>query len=346
MIPLRSLQPDRRRRLLLESHANREASGFPDTIGILITNRCPLVCAGCSTHEWARLNKRRELPVSAWMEVLEQARDLGADKMMLSGGEPLLRAEDCIALVSHGRRLGLRTALMTSCRGLDAELLTRFYDAGLNELSTSLDGSTQELHDGWRKTAGSFSDVARGLRLVADLRGRARPGRGPFAGVWTTHVMSLIAGHNAGDLVAMHEVAVGLGVELHSYQCLSPDERFERLKVTGDQLGVLERQVGQLADLQERGSPISNPRSWWDRVIPYFAGRMEVPDDRCLAGYTSLILAPDGSASSCRESLSRRAGLGSPIDLEALWRGQELTAARAAMEGCETPCLLRCWVAE
>lgn len=348
LLPLADLPPEARHAALLRAYGAREPGIFPDTLTVLITNRCPLRCRGCSTHEWARVNRHGELPADRWMELISQARRLGADKLMVSGGEPLLRAEDTMKVLAHGRRLGMRTALMTSGRGLDRSLLAELYRDGLCELSTSLDGPTARVHDAWRGAAGSFDEAIGALESARSLAGTPRPVRDdPFGGTFTTHVMTVIAGHGAGLLVPTFQRARQAGADLVSFQCLSPDERFETLKVPEADLPALEAQVDRLIALRRRGEPISNSEGFLRRVIPYFAGRMGVPDDRCLAGYAHLILAPDGSASSCRESLSRQARAvdddGEP-SLLALWTGEAMGRARAAMEGCERRCLLRCWV--
>lgn len=348
LLPLADLDAGSRERWLTRSYAERRPHVFPDYLVILITNRCPLRCRGCATHDWARTNKDRELSAARWREVVEQARELGADKLMLSGGEPLLRAEDCADVLGHARSLGMRTALMTSGRGLRPDLLGDLYRDGLNELSTSLDGPTAAVHDAWRGTPGSFDEVAGALGAARALRGSPRPPRGDrWDGEWSTHVMTVIAGHDPGWLVGTYHRARALGADLVSFQCLSPDERFPSLKVRDADLPALSDQVDRLIGLLRSGAPISNSEGFLRQVVPYFAGRMEVPDDRCLAGYSRLILAPDGSVSSCRESLSRRARLidgDGRASLRALWTSRELGRAREAMEGCENRCLLRCWV--
>ncbi len=348
LIPLGTLDSESRQRILLRSHATRQALAFPDYLILLLTNRCPLKCQGCATHDWAQGNRHRELSRRDWLTLIRQGRALGADKLMLSGGEPLLRAEDCLALLHEGRRLGMRTALMTSGRGLTRELLGELYQGGLVELSTSLDGPTARIHDAWRGQKGSFDEVAAALEGVRRLRGtpRSLPGDG-WGGEWGSHVMSVIAGHNSSGLLGVFARARAFGADLVSFQCLSPDERFPRLKVRKEDLPLLALQIEGLLRWKARGAPLSNSEAFLRQVVPYFEGRMEVPDDRCLAGYSHLILAPDASVSSCRESISREARPRDEegrLSLEALWTGQTMTRARIAMEGCQERCLLRCWV--
>lgn len=315
-----------------------------DHLIILLTNRCPLRCRGCSSPDWARTNAGRELTLPHWMAALDQALGLGAQRLLVSGGEPLLRPADALALVERGHRLGLRTALMTSGHGLDPDLLGELYAVGLNEISTSLDGATPAVHDAWRGMDGNHTRVLELLGWARALRDRPRT---VCAGLeeWTANVTTVIAGHDAAELAEIHHVAVAAGADRHNYQVLSADERFEALKVADADLPALAAQIDEIVGLVEGGAPITDPVSLLRQVVPYFAG-----DDRkpfaCRALDSVLILAPDGSVSSCHEAITRGARIrntAGELDLLGLWRGPELQEARRRMASCEQRCLQRCW---
>jgi len=81
-----------------------------------LTYRCPLHCAFC----YNPLNYeavRNELTTGEWVDVLRQARALGAVQLGFSGGEPLMR-DDLEELVAEARRLGFYSNLITSGVGL------------------------------------------------------------------------------------------------------------------------------------------------------------------------------------------------------------------------------------
>src|ERR1700752_4845710 len=82
-----------------------------------LTYRCPLHCAFCyNPVEFAQLD--RELDTATWLDVMTQARRLGAAQIGFSGGEPLVR-DDLETLVAHARSLGFYTNLITSGVGLN-----------------------------------------------------------------------------------------------------------------------------------------------------------------------------------------------------------------------------------
>src|SRR5438552_18947604 len=68
-----------------------------------LTYRCPLHCVFCSNPlDYTRHGP--ELDTAAWLDVLSQAREMGAVQLGLSGGEPLLR-DELEEIVAHAHRL-------------------------------------------------------------------------------------------------------------------------------------------------------------------------------------------------------------------------------------------------
>jgi pyrroloquinoline quinone biosynthesis protein E len=83
------------------------------------------------------------LTTEQWIDVLGQARELGAVQLGFSGGEPLVRP-DLAVLIQEATRLGFYTNLITSAIGLDAAKIAAFKAAGLNHIQISFQGSNQE----------------------------------------------------------------------------------------------------------------------------------------------------------------------------------------------------------
>lgn len=324
----------------------RTGPPLPEHAILLLTNRCPLQCKACGTRGWVPSNRDNELSLETWFEVLQQLWELGCNQVKLSGGDPVARLDDALRIVRRASRIGFRTAMMTSCRDLDGDRLTEFYDAGLNELSTSLDGAAEVAHDAWRGAPGNYREVIDTLRRARALRGRPRSTTRDFD--WSTVVMTLICDHNAAELVEIHDQVIAAGADMHMVQCLSPDEHFETHRVHGDPRAFL-RQIRQLCDLRREGAPILNSLGFLERVVDYYSDTLPPAAGPCLAGDRSLIFAPDGSLSTCRESLSRQAKIvdgDGHLDILAAWHGESMRAAREAMEGCEERCMQACWEAE
>lgn len=110
-----------------------------------LTYKCPLHCIFCYNPVNYAEN-RDELSTAQWVDVMRQARNLGAAQLGFSGGEPLLR-DDLEELVAEGHRLGYYTNLITSGVGLTEARIARMRDAGLDHIQLSFQDSTKEMND-------------------------------------------------------------------------------------------------------------------------------------------------------------------------------------------------------
>jgi len=110
-----------------------------------LTYACPLQCPYCSNPLDFHLHKN-ELSTEEWLEVLQQARAMGATQLGFSGGEPLLR-RDLEVLIRRARELGYYSNLITSGVGMDEARIKRFKEAGLDHIQISFQASSEVLND-------------------------------------------------------------------------------------------------------------------------------------------------------------------------------------------------------
>jgi pyrroloquinoline quinone biosynthesis protein E len=101
-----------------------------------LTHRCPLQCPYCA-NPVSLHRSGAELDTATWRRVLEEAAALGVLQLHFSGGEPTAR-KDLVELVQGAARVGLYSNLITSGVLLDAPLLERLAQAGLDHVQISL----------------------------------------------------------------------------------------------------------------------------------------------------------------------------------------------------------------
>ncbi len=101
-----------------------------------LTHRCPLRCPYCSNPvELTRASG--ELTTAEWGRVFAEAADLGCLQVHLSGGEPTAR-RDIVAITAAAHDAGLYTNLITAGVLLDASLMARLKEAGLDHVQLSV----------------------------------------------------------------------------------------------------------------------------------------------------------------------------------------------------------------
>lgn len=187
------------------------AAPAPQTVILAITRRCPLRCEHCC--EWEALNQPEALSRQALIALVEQfQRQVGVAQFFLSGGEPLARFDDLLALLESGGRTS-DFWLLTSGVGLGAGRAQRLRRAGLHGVVLSLDHWEPAAHDRFRGFAGAFEAVVKaagdarqaGLAVALALV----PTRGFVSAESLTRYAALAATLGAGFIQLLEPRAVG-----------------------------------------------------------------------------------------------------------------------------------------
>ena len=134
------------------------------------TNACDLSCRHCRAqaipeHDPLGLNTAEA------KLLLEQVESFGTPRpiFIFTGGDPFKRA-DLFDLLTYGSELGLMMAVSPSGTPLLNEAnLRKIKECGAKAMSLSLDGSTPERHDDFRRVPGSFELTTRGWQMARQI---------------------------------------------------------------------------------------------------------------------------------------------------------------------------------
>lgn len=129
------------------------------------TKRCNLRCTYCYSSAGDALGQ--ELTLRELLGVIEQARELGARKIiLLGGGEPFLFTQ-VKEVIRHIHSLGLSQAVFTNGTLLTRELCRFLYD---HRVSVAIKGNSfrPAIQDSLAGVTGAYGSIARGLRLLME----------------------------------------------------------------------------------------------------------------------------------------------------------------------------------
>ncbi|QDU30521.1 Cyclic pyranopterin monophosphate synthase [Anatilimnocola aggregata] len=115
------------------------------SLRISVTDRCNIRCFYCMPEENVRFRPRHEL--LTFEEITRLARvmaSLGVNKLRLTGGEPLVRAELPKLVAQLAAVPGIHEIALTTNGILLAEQAQALKDAGLTRVNISLDAMTEE----------------------------------------------------------------------------------------------------------------------------------------------------------------------------------------------------------
>ena len=146
----------------------RDFSESPMLVIWELTQACDLACRHCRASAQPDRNPA-ELSTADAYRVLEQIREFGSPLVVLTGGDPLKRA-DLFEIIDRSVSLGLRTTVTPSATPLlTREAVKRLKDAGLARMAISLDGPNRAIHDGFRRVDGSFDRTMDALQWAAEV---------------------------------------------------------------------------------------------------------------------------------------------------------------------------------
>lgn len=130
-----------------------------------VTRRCNLHCEHCyaSARGTAAAD---ELDRDEGRRLVDGLARWGVPAVVLSGGEPLLRA-DTLELARRARDGGVHVALSSNGTLIDAAMARRLREAGVGYVGVSIDG-LGSTHDRVRGARGAFDRALAGLRHARD----------------------------------------------------------------------------------------------------------------------------------------------------------------------------------
>jgi pyrroloquinoline quinone biosynthesis protein E len=287
-----------------------------------LTHRCPLRCAYCSNPtELARA--RDELTTADWARVFREAAALGCLQLHLSGGEPTAR-RDIVEITAAAREAGLYSNLITAGVLLNAALMARLVEAGLDHVQLSVQDAEEA---GAERIGGLRGAQAKKREAAALVRASGLP----------LTLNAVVHRQNLHNLSALIDIALDWGaqrlevahVQYYGWALANRDA----LLPTRAQLDIATRIVDQ-ARLEHRGRLVI------DYVVPdYHAARPKA----CMGGWGRRFLAvsPAGEVLPCHAAKSIT-GMVFPnirdTSLEAAWTGSDAFNAFRGTGWMPRPC--------
>jgi radical SAM protein len=164
------------------------------------TLACGLACRHCRATAQAERNPL-ELTTEEGCRLLDEVTRFGRPypHVVFTGGDPLNRP-DLHELVRAATERGIGASLAPAATPLlTQEVMESLRDAGVQNISLSLDGSDAARHDGFRMVEGTFDKTLQAARW-------ARAASLPI------QVNTLVTDETLGDLPAVYELLLGMDI--------------------------------------------------------------------------------------------------------------------------------------
>ena len=132
------------------------------------TQACDLACVHCRASAQP-LRSALELSTVEAQRLIDQIAAMRVPVFVITGGDPLKRP-DIFDLVEYATARDVRTSLTPSATPLlTRDAIAELRRRGLARLAVSLDGSTAEIHDAFRRVPGSYEWTLRAIRWAREL---------------------------------------------------------------------------------------------------------------------------------------------------------------------------------
>lgn len=269
-------------------------------LALSVHSACNCRCVMCDI--WKANADKREISFDDLSRHAEAIRRLHVQRVMLTGGEPLLH-RNLWALCGALQALGIRLTLVTT--GLLIDNHAADIAASVDTVVISLDGP-RDVHDAIRRVKGGFDRIAKG---VTALRGQLPVPR--------LIARCVVQRDNAGAIAETIESAHRMGFDEISFLAADvstaafnrpepwPAERVSQIAVPSRDLAALaasiDRAVSANPELFENGF-VAGGRASLDRILHYYrglAGVGQFPEVNCNAPWISAVLEPDGNMRPC-----------------------------------------------
>jgi radical SAM protein with 4Fe4S-binding SPASM domain len=248
-----------------------------------ITSKCNLRCRMCDIP-YAEIE---ELTTQQWKDVIKDASRLGAQTVVFSGGEPLLR-EDIFELISFTRENNLNACVTSNGQLINESTAQKLSDSGVNVVNISIEGK-RETHDHLRGR-GSFDRAVCGLTNLRKYK------------VEST-VASTVSKYNYQDLLYVLEVAKDYGattVRLQPFNIifLKDHKRKKEFLIDKRDIPFVEEAVKSFINKSKEYKIAINPAGYLLKIPEYLSGKNFYPRN-CSALWYSCPINPNGDLFPC-----------------------------------------------
>lgn len=288
--------------------------GMPLSVAIEPTTACNLGCPECPSGLKQFTRATGNLKLDLFEKFIDQIAKRCSYITFYFQGEPYINPQ-FLEMVKMGSRKGMYTATSTNAHFITPDVAKRTVESGLDRLIISIDGTTQEVYEQYRKQ-GSLEKVIAGTKNMIAAKQEL--------GSSTPHLIFqfLVVKPNEHQIEEVHELAKELGVD------------------------EVKLKTAQVYDY-ENGNPLIPENQKYSRYARKSDGTYRVKnalDNHCWRMWSSCVVTWDGNVVPCCFDKDAMYQLGnvSSSSFRNVWTGaayrgfrQQLLKGRSEIEICK-----------
>lgn len=273
-------------------------------------NVCNLRCPLCPTGYHGLERRQSLMRLAEFKSIIDKIRPFAVEVIMHNWGEPFLNP-DVIPMIQYARKNRIGTTISSNLNLVNRgeKFLEEVVHSGLDHLTVSIDGTTQDVYETYRK-GGNLENVLANLRYLLHYRNKVGS---PTPKVeWQFLVMK----HNQHQMDDARRLSQEIGVD--SMRFTAAGLPFNELK----NVTLAEQWISELPSYQGY-----KPDKMVERGYLY--------DESCFYLYRAMTVNPEGGVAPCCVLYHSKYDFGNLIDssLEDVWNSGHYRASRALFSG-------------
>ncbi|MFC2163291.1 radical SAM/SPASM domain-containing protein [Candidatus Altiarchaeota archaeon] len=205
-------------RCLTEYVQGREVlRSYPFEANIESTNDCNLHCRYCRTGQGIPGRDRGAIKIAQFKAIIDDLGEYFYHVSLFGHGEPLLN-RDLTSMIRYARQKGIATLIHSNLNiPLRQEMAEDIVDSGLNYLSASIDGTSQETYEKYR-IGGDLETVLKNIEKINKAKEK-HGGKGPVL-TW----QFIVFAHNEHELMKAADMAKERGMRFNVKYPSAPEK--------------------------------------------------------------------------------------------------------------------------
>ncbi len=190
-------------------------AGMPTRLFIEATNHCNLRCSFCATGLGVLRRPKATMSLGRFKKIIDETHPYLFEINFSGYGEPLLN-DDIAAMVAYAKSKRMRVWFPTNALLLDEKRARHLIEAGLDQITVSLDSATEE---GYRthKRAGSLKESLQRLSMLHALKKQMRAAH-PLV-----RINFVLMKHNEDEVAPARQIARAIGAEIFAVKPANMD---------------------------------------------------------------------------------------------------------------------------
>lgn len=285
-------------------------TGTPLSGSFELTPRCTLDCKMCYIHNKAndRAVIEKEKPTKWWLDLAKKAQEKGMLLLLLTGGEPMLRA-DFEEIYLACKKMGFLVTVNTNATLIDQKKIELFKKNPPQRMNITLYGMSRETYGELCGVPEAFDRVAWAIKALKE------------AGI-NLKINYTVTPYNKADVIGASDFANELGIPFQAVTYLFPPVRAcgecgKQARLSSDDAArvVFNLQKHRLGDVFDKFLEQKDK----NKKSPDYFDDCEKEGERinCRAGSTTFWVTWDGKMTPCGMMVEPVAEIGD--DFEGAW---------------------------